>query len=305
MRVLVIANPKAGQGLRIPAFLRRLMRVPVREEFSLKDARVRIENFFHSVSMPMEWAETQYAGHGRELAKDAVSRGVNVVIAVGGDGTVNEIINGLAGSQTALGIIPAGTANVLSGELGLPGDIGRACNIIAEGNTRTIDLPYVNERYFSMMAGIGFDAHVVRLVDRRLKGRWGVFSYLIVTLCELPFYKFESIEVITDAGERLRGCYMFVQNAQSYGSGFSASPGSKFDDGLMELIVFPGRSLITVIQYLLSASKDRFNVEKRGVRSLQISTSHDIQIDGDFFGKGPANFGIKPAALNVLVPRKR
>lgn len=302
MRVLVIANSKAGQGVRLPSFLRRILRVPLREYLELEDLRRRVEAYLGEHDCVVDWAETQYAGHAQQLAKEAADRRFDVVVAVGGDGTVNEVVNGLAGSPTALGIIPAGTANLLAGELGVPADVDKACAVIAGGSVRVIDLPFVNSRYFTMMAGIGFDAHVVRLVDRRLKGRWGIFSYLIVTLRELVRYRFDRIEVRTDSGETKSGYYMFVQNAQSYGSGYSASPGSRIDDGLMELIIFPRRSLFTVVQYLLSAEKGRFDVSISAVRGVDLLSAHDIQIDGDFFGSGPSRIGIKPGFLRVVVP---
>lgn len=302
MRVFVIANSKAGQGVRLPAFLRRILRVPVREYLGLEDLRRCVEACFARSGVEVGWAETQYAGHAKELAQDAAAQGFDVVVAVGGDGTVNEVVNGLAGTETALGIIPAGTANLLAGELDLPAGVEEACAVISGGAMRRIDLPFINDRYFTMMAGIGFDAHVVRLVDRRLKGRWGIFSYLIVTLRELMRYRFERIEVSLDSGEVHSGYYMFVQNARSYGSGYSASPGSRIDDGLMELIVFPRRSLFTVVQYLLSADKSRFDVSLCAVKAVEIKSGHDIQIDGDFFGRGPARIGIRSGALRVVVP---
>lgn len=302
MRVFVIANSKAGQGVRLPAFLRRLLRVPVREYLGAEDLRRRVEVCFARNGIETEWAETHYAGHARELANAAADKGFDVVVAVGGDGTVNEVVNGLAGTQTALGVIPAGTANLLAGELGLPAEIDAACEVISRKKLRVMDLPFINDRSFAMMAGIGFDAHVVRLVDRRLKGRWGIFSYLIVTFRELMRYRFDPIEVRTDSGEHHSGYYMFVQNARSYGSGYSASPGSLIDDGLMELIIFPRRNLLTVVQYLLSADKSRFDVTLSAVKSVEILSGHDIQIDGDFYGCGPARIGIKPGALRVAVP---
>lgn len=302
MRVLVIANPKAGQGVRIPAVLRRLMRVPVREYPEPAELRVRVESRLASHGAHVEWAQTNHAGHATDLARHAVARGVEVVVAIGGDGTVNEVVNGLAGSQAALAVIPGGTANLLAGELGIPAGIDAACDVVLQGRRRIIDLPFVNGRYFTMMAGIGFDAHVVRMVDRRLKGRFGMFSYLIVTVREILRYSFHKIHVRTDAGESLSGFYMFVQNAQSYGSGYTASPDSLMDDGVMELIVFPMRSLLTVVQYLLSADKKNFNVQRRTIKSLVLESVHDIQIDGDFFGQGPAQIGMRTGFLTVVVP---
>lgn len=243
---------------------------------------------------------TQYPGHATDLAKNAASEGYDAVVAAGGDGTVNEVVNGLAGSPTALGIVAAGTANLLAGELNLPADIPSACSAIVAGKSRTIDLGIIDGRFFTIMAGVGFDAHVVRLVDRKLKGRWGAFSYLIVTVRELLRYSFQPIEAEADDGERLRGYYLFVQNGTTYGSGFAASPESQLNDGLLEVILFPHRRFITVVQYLLSPRKQDFSVTRRTVKSIKILSSHEIQIDGDFFSQGPAVISIRPSCIRVI-----
>jgi len=245
---------------------------------------------------------TRHPGHATALAKDAAAAGYDAVIAVGGDGTVNEVVNGLAGTDTALGLIAAGTANLLAGELNLPSDITLACNVIAASRTKVIDLGVVDGRFFTMMAGVGFDARVVRLVDRKLKGRWGAFSYLIVLAREIMRYSFQPIHAVTEQGERLNGYYLFVQNATSYGSGFSASPQSQLDDGLLEIVVFPKKSLFLVVRYLLSAHKDSFPVLKRSIQGLQILSKHEIQIDGDYYCCGPCGIKIVPGGLRVLVP---
>src|SRR5438132_7285213 len=103
---------------------------------------------------------TNEASETRQQAREAVARQVNVVIAAGGDGTINEVIQELAGSQTALGVLPMGTVNVWARETNIPLDINGACEVLVHGRTRSIDLGRINERYFLLMTGIGFDAEV-------------------------------------------------------------------------------------------------------------------------------------------------
>ncbi len=302
MRILVVINPKAGSGIHLPFFLRKVLRLKSKKTLSSEALRQNIESALALPGVSASFEYTLYPGHATELAKKAASEGYDAVVATGGDGTVNEVVNGLAGSRTALGIIAAGTANLLAGELNLPSEIDLASAVIVSGRTRTIDLGMIEGRYFTIMAGVGFDAHVVRLVTRKLKGRWGAFSYFIVTLRELMRYSFPAIEIVTEEGERLRGYYLFVQNGRTYGSGFAASPDSQLNDGLLEVILFPERRFITVIQYLLSPRKGNFKVHRRTVRSIKILNSQEIQIDGDFFTQSPAEISICPSALRVLAP---
>ncbi|MBK9586618.1 MAG: diacylglycerol kinase family lipid kinase [Alphaproteobacteria bacterium] len=301
MLVFVIINPGAGQGVRLPGFLRRFLRLKKKEVLDASVLRQRIQDGFRAQDIVPTIEYTLYPGHAVELSRQAAAQGYNAVVAVGGDGTVNEVVNGLAGTDTALGIILAGTANLLAGELNLPADIATACAVIAAGRTKTIDLGVIDGRYFTMMAGIGFDAHVVRLVDRKLKGRWGAFSYLIVLFREFFRYGFKPIDVVTETGERLRGYYIFVQNAATYGSGFSASPESTLDDGRFELIIFPRRSFFSVLRYLLAKKKDTQAVVKRSILRLEVLTPHEVQIDGDFSCFGPAEISLHELSLRVLV----
>jgi diacylglycerol kinase (ATP) len=125
---------------------------------------------------------TQTAGDGEKLARKAVKQQVNLVIAAGGDGTINEIIQGLAGSETALGILPSGTVNVWARELGIPLDDTGACNVLVHGQTRRIDLGCVNGRYFLLMAGIGFDGEVTQAVEGKPLKR------LASSVTPWPFY---------------------------------------------------------------------------------------------------------------------
>ena len=114
-------------------------------------------------------APTERAGHATELAAAAVAAGVEVVCAIGGDGTVNEVVNGMAGSDVPLAVIPTGTVNVLAIELGIPLDPPDACRLAAAGHVIAIDLGLAGDRYFALMAGAGVDAAVVSSLNPTLK----------------------------------------------------------------------------------------------------------------------------------------
>src|SRR5436190_20936103 len=127
---------------------------------------------------------TQSAGDGEKLARKAVKQQVNLVIAAGGDGTINEIIQALAGSETALGVLPGGTVNVWAREIGIPLDVSGAREVLVNGQTRRIDLGRANERYFLLMTGIGLDGEVTQAIEseasiKSLK-RWGVLGHILI-----------------------------------------------------------------------------------------------------------------------------
>ena len=125
---------------------------------------------------------THAAGEGEQLARKAVELKANLVIAAGGDGTINEIIQGLAGSETALGVLPNGTVNVWARELGIPLDGAGARDLLVHGRTRSVDLGCVNGRYFLLMVGIGFDGEVIQAVERKPLKRLGVIGYALAAL---------------------------------------------------------------------------------------------------------------------------
>ena len=297
----IVLNKNAGLGVDLPPTARRMLKMPVKELLTADEIIERLHSIFSEYNIKPDVCVTEYAGHGVDLAREMAEKKYDAVVAIGGDGTVNEVVNGLVGSETALGIIPFGTANLLAGELGLPTALDQACQVIYAGRTENIDTCVVQGRHFTIMAGIGFDAHVVRLVDRHIKSKWGALSYPMVTLREMIRYPFRKIRATTDGGEDLKGFYMFVQNAKCYGSGFSASPTSKMDDGVFEVIVFPSKTIFSLLLYLFSKDKDRFHVVTKGVKSLRIDTTHDIQIDGDYYCDGPAEIKIMPRALKVIV----
>src|SRR5579884_2528085 len=123
---------------------------------------------------------TQAAGDARRLAQEAVDQRVAMVVVAGGDGTINEVIQALAGSETALGVLPGGTVNVWAREVGIPLDIAGAREVLIHGQIRSIDLGRVNERYFLLMAGIGLDGEVTHAIERQPVKRLGLIAYLFV-----------------------------------------------------------------------------------------------------------------------------
>ena len=303
-KILVIMNGSAGAGYHLSPVLRRLTRLSAKENISKEKTLERIVAALGAYGIKPEVAWTEYAGHAIELASNAAASYYDAVVAVGGDGTINEVVNGLVNTQTRLGIIPVGTANLLGSEMSVPANIEAACQVIAKGNAVEIDTGKVNDRYFALLAGIGLDAHVVSLVDSKVKNRWGGLAYPLVAMRELFRYPFNKIKIRTQEGIELECYYLFIQNGKTYASGFELTPDSKMNDGSMEILAFRTKSLISLLRYLLSRNKAKYCVEMKGVKYLEIETTQPIQIDGDYACDGPATIRVMPRSLQILTDMK-
>jgi diacylglycerol kinase (ATP) len=254
---------------------------------------------------------THARGEGEKLARKAVEQKANLVIAAGGDGTINEIIQGLAGSETALGILPNGTVNVWARELGIPLDEVGACGILLNGQTRRIDLGYVNGRYFLLMVGIGFDGEVTQAVERKPLKRLGVLGYALAALWLGPGYRSFSVVVqIDEYMVKTRALQIIIGNTQLYAGGIKFTWQAKCDDGLLDLCMvrkrdFWGR-IVVLWDFFLRREQRRLWVRYDTFKRIKIDTPEPVafQIDGEAAGHTPAIFSVVPGALKVVVPQK-
>jgi YegS/Rv2252/BmrU family lipid kinase len=254
---------------------------------------------------------TQSAGDGEELARKAVRQKVNLVIAAGGDGTINEIIQGLAGSETALGVLPSGTVNVWARELGIPLDDTGARNVLVHGQTRRIDLGCVNGRYFLLMVGIGFDGAVTQAVEGKPLKRLGVLGYTLAVLWLGPGYRgFPVVAQIDRYVVKTRALQIFVGNTQLYAGAVKFTWQAICDDGLLDLCIVRKRNLwgrlVVARDFILRRSQRRLWVRYETFKALKIETPDPIpyQIDGEAAGYTPIELSIAPGILKVIVPQK-
>ena len=272
----------------------------------------------------VEAIDTQRRGHATELCREAAAEGYDVVVAFGGDGTVNEVANGLVGSRTALVPLPGGATNVYCRMLGIPTDVVDATEhllrLADQWAPRAVDLGRVNERWFTFSAGAGLDASVVERVDRhpRLKARLGPWYYAqAATAVFLEKYVVNAPKVIADlAGEEKAGASVFVQNAQPYTyfrrRPITLSPGAALDSGDLSAVVL-GRAnaadLPTMAYRLLSkraeVSRHRQAHAFDGLDGLVVRSCDDrpvpVQVDGDYIGEHEeAVFSVSPGVLRVL-----
>lgn len=260
----------------------------------------------------VEVRETSGAGEATHLARVAVGAAADAVLVAGGDGTLNEAIQALAGSPTALGYVPSGTVNVWARELGIPLDPTGAATALADGEVRTIDLGRANNRYFLLMAGLGLDGVVVeraRAVER-YKRRLGILPYVAVTLLTAPTYRSHDLELRYDGLiRRVRAAMLVVGNTRLYGGYLQFTPDAVANDGCLDLCIVKGKGPLSLLQHamplLLHRTVGRADVELLRVRELTVTAREPVpfQLDGEPAGKLPVHITIAPAALRVMVPR--
>jgi len=258
---------------------------------------------------------TAEAGHAVALAEQAAREGCCTVVAAGGDGTINEVVNGLmrvpADARPRLGVAPLGTANVYARELGLPLSVDAAWRVIAAGRERRVDVGVARaaggeQRYFAQLAGAGFDALAIAALDMRLKKKVNWLSYVIsgfrTVARGLPRL------TVTADDRRCEGCFVFIGNGRFYGGSYYMFPEARLDDGMLEVCVFEGGRVPDVLRYLprvLAASHPKladvhyFRAKQVRVESRQPAPT---ELDGELWKNCPAEFSVEPVALRVAVP---
>lgn len=292
MRGVIICNPRAGRR---------------GNEESITSAVDVLEDGGWDISVHY----SQKPGDATELAHTAAEDGLDAVLVAGGDGTLNEAIQGLAGTETALGYLPFGTVNIWAREIGLPLDPVAAARSILAGRHERIDLGYANDRAFLLMAGVGLDGEVVRRARsvEQYKQRFGVLPYVAVGLSTVPLYRGADVELRYDGIiRRVQALMLVVGNSRLYAGRFRLTPQAVMNDGWLDLCIVKGKGPLAVVRQsvplLLSRSVTRADVELRRVRDLSVVSKNPLpyQVDGELAGVTPVHFSIRPRALRVIVP---
>jgi YegS/Rv2252/BmrU family lipid kinase len=254
---------------------------------------------------------TERGGHARELARGALDAGAALVIAWGGDGTINEIASTLAGSGTPLGIVPAGSGNGFANELGLDADPRRAIDTALTGRDRAIDGGEFDGHLFFNIAGTGFDAAVAEQFNTRALGRRGLGPYVRLAAQELFRYQGRRYRIRLD-GEAFVSDALLIAfaNGREYGNRIRVAPGAKLDDGRLEAVVIADRSPLARLwgcRFLALGRIERTpGVVIRGVKTASIETDGEIvyHLDGEVGrARNRVDVRVLPAALVVRVPR--
>ena len=260
---------------------------------------------------------TEAAGHGTEIAKEAVSKGHELVIAVGGDGTVNEVVNGLVDEEgkgrATLGIISTGTGGDLARTLGLPRDYAQACHLLANPKRLAIDLGVVEyvsnnqraRRFYINTAGLGFDAAVVERT-KRFKAIGGTIPFVMGFLTTFITYNGKDV-VLTIDGQRQeeRDLFIVVNNGRYFGGGMKIAPDADPSDGLLDLVIVEDMGKMRLLwnfpRIYRGAHITHPKVRMRQVRSVEVESVERmlLHVDGELVGQAPASFRVLPAALTI------
>jgi YegS/Rv2252/BmrU family lipid kinase len=252
---------------------------------------------------------TRQAGEAEHLARYAVTGGYKRIVAAGGDGTINEIVNGIAGHNVALGLLPLGTMNVFATELGLPvNDLTSCWEIIELNRTHRVDLPRANGKHFVQLAGVGLDAQAVKETSCAFKRSFGPLSYLIsavqIASRTPPVLRIESEDAVT-----AEGSFVLVGNGRLYGGRFPFFKQAVMDDGLLDVIVFKRLNYVDIIRYLqdvvFTPQISSPEVEYFQTKQLRVTSDESVpvEIDGELIGNCPVEFKIRAGGLRVLTPR--
>jgi YegS/Rv2252/BmrU family lipid kinase len=251
---------------------------------------------------------TSRPGEAETLARHAAGEGFEKIVAAGGDGTINEVVNGLAGSAATLGLLPMGTVNVFAMELGLPShNLGLCWQIIEGQNTRLVDLPSANGKHFVQLAGVGLDAQVIKETSAALKRNFGPLSYLF-SAAQIAARQPPRLVIESENSSIREGSFVLIGNGRRYGGPFPFFKDAVIDDGLLDVVAFKQLGYFEIIKYL----QDVFfrseikvpEVEYFQTRHLRISSEEDVpvELDGELVGSCPVEFRVQPRTLRVLAP---
>ncbi len=309
----LIYNPVAG-------------RHPVRRERQVRQATQALTR----AGLEVELAPTAKPGDGENLARQAARQGAELVVVCGGDGTINEVINGLALSRTPLAILPGGTANILAKELGLPHHPARAAACLPRWSPRRIALGMatwsapaasadaagaaggeaVHRRYYASVAGIGFDAHIVYKLSWGLKMSLGVAGYILEAIRQVFAYPFPVFSCQINDRE-LRPTFAVVHRTRLYAGWLHMAPTASLFEPRLTVCAFPSRSWLRYVLYS-GAVLARQHLRLKDVTLAQGSkvacsavdrdSTIRFELDGELVGTLPATFEVIPDALTILVP---
>lgn len=297
MKTLVVFNPDAGQ----------------------RNARRELEKALELLTKrgwEVAQRETRGKGDALRYAQEAVACGYEAVIVAGGDGTVNEVVNGLVGSEVALGVLPLGTGNVWAREIGMPfatplrpSHLLAGARTLAEGLIYAADLGQAGERTFLLWAGVGFDAQVVENLNPRLKRYLGPLAYIFSGL-SLARESLGTPVTLTIDGKEISRKVLFIEvsNVRLYAAILRLAPEACLDDGLLEVTLFKGEGILVLIRHFLKMLICRHlrdpQVERYKGTKVRLTTASPlpVQVDGDYLGTTPLECTVLPQALRVIIP---
>ena len=269
----------------------------------------QINDVFYPAGVQWDISLTQKSGDATRYARQAITDGAEVVGAYGGDGTVMEVAEGVAGGQIPLAILPGGTANLMSVELGIPKDLTQAAQIIIDPDSviRQVDMGQVGEKQFMLRVGIGFAGEKVKLADRELKDKWGILAYSIAGLKALETSPVAHYRITVDGVEHeTDGKTCLIDNAGNMGTQrVTAAKSVSVSDGLLDVIVVRDASvgsLVAVGDQILGRKPNPDDVKHWQGREIKIECDppQTVQGDGEIWDPTPVSAKVLPGVLPIL-----
>jgi YegS/Rv2252/BmrU family lipid kinase len=292
-QIQVIVNPAAGQPDPILSILNKV---------------------FQEAGVEWQVDVTHQEGDGTRLAEEAVRRGVDVVAAYGGDGTVMEVVNGLIGSDVPLGILPGGTGDILSVELQIPRALEEAAKLVsaAEPRMRRLDLGKCGDRHFLLRLQTGLTARQISMTTREMRDQYGKLAYLVAALRALPSAKPARFQFTLDGEEsHFEGITCVVANAGSVGiPGLSLASEIHIDDGMLDLLAirdFDLEALSSLAASIAALPPGAAELDHWQAREITIDSDpvQPVVADGEDLGQTPVAVEVVPQAISVIVPAPR
>jgi len=269
----------------------------------------RIRAFLAGGATPFEILSTERPGDAVLFAREAAQAGMDTVVAVGGDGTVNEVANGLAGSGTRLAVVPQGTGNVFAKEVGLPKTMEGCLGLLAGGKTIEIPLARADDRYFVLMASAGFDAEVVERMQSRQKNLLGIGAYVLAGMRHLLRAQ-PPLWLEFPGRERVEAQVVIVCRGKKYGGGVTMAPAGNLSGNSFQVVALRKTGRWAIAGFALSALRGKHaaspHVLIREATSVLVRSRipSAAQVDGDYLGPLPVRFEMTDVRLRIVVPRR-
>jgi YegS/Rv2252/BmrU family lipid kinase len=276
------------------------------------DRRVAMASYYlQSKGYTVEMLFTERRGDAEQLAREYVQKSPFLIIAAGGDGTINEVMNGIAGTEIPLAILPLGTTNVLARELGIPENVESAVKTALSKNPVPVCLGKIDcisnansvSRYFMLMAGIGFDGESVFGTNEAIKKISGKGAYIFSGIKSLSSFKPNTLSFSIE-GKTFSGYSVIIGNISRYGGDFRVTPDARITDPFLHVCVFQGEKRIDVLRYVFGITAGRHlkyhDIQYLKAESVEIQGQAHVQVDGDYLGVTPAKVEIVRDALRLV-----
>jgi len=297
MRMKLIINPLSGRK-KVEAYLPRIREILGRGNILSLSMTKEKDSAFHE-------------------ARKVTREGYDIIVVCGGDGTLNEVINGVisSGNSLPIGFVPCGTSNIYALSAGIPLDPIEASKIVIKVHMRKIDLGKVGSgisaRYFVSMAGIGYDASVIRALKPGLVNTiGGVPAHIVTGICQLIKHKQTELSIKLD-GSPYRGFQAIICNGAFYGVSSIIAPEADMADGYLDVILFKNGKRRDILRYvfaiLIGGHLNFKDVEYKKAKKIEIEAPEEvwIQVDGESMGSLPQRFEVYPQAIQMILPERK